>query len=175
MDGHIAVLGIHAHGDPVAVFLQHPGGKRKVRHRHAAQDAAPHAEGKIVFNAFLGADASAHLDIQPALFGQCGNGVVIGKGAVLRAVQIDDVEVLCACGQELPCLGTGILAVYGHAAVVALGQAHHLAAAQINGWKQLHHILLITPQTLSGCAGRCRRSFPGGTGCRTPCPPVPRR
>ena len=97
------------------------------------------------------------------------------KGAVLRAVQVDNVEVLCACGQELPCLGTGVLAVYGHAAVVALGQAHHLAAAQINGWKQLHHILLITPQTLSGCAGRCRRSFPGGTGCRTPCPPVPRR
>ena len=50
----------------------------------------------------------------------------------------DNVEVLCACGQELPCLGTGILAVYGHAVVIALRQAHHFAAPQVNGWKQLH-------------------------------------
>ena len=69
------------------------------------------------------------------LFGQCGNGVVIGKGAVLCAVQIDDVKVLCTRGKELARLRAGVLAVNGHAVVVALGQAHHLAAAQVNGWK----------------------------------------
>ena len=51
MDGHIAVLCVHAHGNFIAVFFQHPGGKGKIRHRHAAQDAAAHAEGKICFNA----------------------------------------------------------------------------------------------------------------------------
>ena len=236
MDGHIAILGIHANGDPVAVFFQHPGGKVKIRHRHAAQDAAAHAEGEVFFNALLGADAAAHLNIQAALLCQRGNGIVVGKSAVLRAVQIDDVQVFCPRSQKLPRLCAGVLAVDGHAVIVTLGQAHHLAAAQVNGWKQLHrktpftfkmvfglasspspstrtarvHLsqrerpwqydkvsgfakgshfggagiasamterasCLTVPQTPSRSSVRCLRSFPGGTGCHTPCPPAPHR
>ena len=135
MDGHIAVLSVHAHGNFIAVFLQHPGGKGKIRHRHAAQNAAAHAEGKVCFNAFLGADAAAHLNVQTALLCQRGNGIIVGKGAVLCAVQIDDVQIFGPRCKELPRLCAGVLAVDGHAAVVALRQAHHLAAPQVNGWK----------------------------------------
>ena len=63
MDGHIAVLGIHTHGDLFAVFAQHPGGEAEIRHRHTAEDAAPHAEGKILLDTLLGADATAHLNV----------------------------------------------------------------------------------------------------------------
>ena len=63
VDGHIAVLCIHPYGDLIAVFLQHPGGKGKIRYRHAAQDAAPHPEGEVFFDALLGTDAAAYLDV----------------------------------------------------------------------------------------------------------------
>ena len=115
--------------------MQHPGGEVKIRHGHAAEDAAAHAEREVFFNALLGADATAHLNVQTALLCQRGNGIVIGKGAVLCAVQIDDVKVFCTRGKELARLRAGVLAVDGHAVVVALRQAHHFAAPQVNGWK----------------------------------------
>ena len=135
MDGNIAVLGIHAHGDLIAVFLQHPGGKGKICHRHAAQNAAPHPEGKVFFNALLGADAAAYLDVQTALLCQRGNGIVVGKGAVLGTVQVHHMKIFCPGGHKAACLCAGVLPVNGHAVVVALCQAHHLPAAQVNGWK----------------------------------------
>ena len=135
MDGHITVLCVHTHGNFIAVFLQHPGGKVKIRHRHAAQNAAPHPEGKVFFNALLRADAAAHLNVQTALLCQRGNGIIVGKGAVLCAVQIDDVQIFGTRREELPRLGTGILAVDGHAVVVALRQPDDLAAPQVNGRK----------------------------------------
>ena len=63
MDGNKAIFGVHAHRDLIAVLLQHPGRELKIRHGHAAQDAAPHAEGEIFFDPLLGADAAAHLDV----------------------------------------------------------------------------------------------------------------
>ena len=119
----------------MAVFFQHPGCEVKIRHGHTAKDAAAHAEGKVLLDPLLGADAAAHLDVQAALLCQRGNGVIIGKGAVLRAVQIDDVEVLGTRREELPRLCAGILAVDGHAVVVALRQPDDLAAPQVNGRK----------------------------------------
>ena len=68
-------------------------------------------------------------------FGQRGDGVVVGKGAVLRAVQIDDMEVLGPGIQKSPRLCAGVFTVDGHFIVVALRQAHDVSAPQVNGWE----------------------------------------
>ena len=133
MDGNKAIFGVHAHRDLIAVLLQHPGRELKIRHGHAAQDAAPHAEGEIFFDPLLGADAAAHLDVQAALLCQCGNGVIVGEGTVFCAVQIDNVEIFCPCSHKLPRLGAGVGAVDGHFIVIALGQADDLTIPQVNG------------------------------------------
>lgn len=69
------------------------------------------------------------------LAAQCGNGVVVGKGAVLGTVQVHHMKIFCPGGHKAACLCAGVLSVNGHAVVVALCQAHHLPAAQVNGWK----------------------------------------
>ena len=135
MDRHIAVLGVHAHGNFFAVLFQHPGREVKIRHCHAAEDAPAHAQREVFFNALFGADAAAYFDIQAALLCQRGDGVVIGKGPVLCAVQIDDVEVFCPGFEKSPRLGAGVFAVDGHPVVIALRQAHDFAAPQVNGWE----------------------------------------
>ncbi len=140
MDGNKAIFGVHAHRDLIAVLLQHPGRERKIRHGHAAQDAAPHAEGEIFFDPLLGADAATHLDVQAALLCQRGNGVIVGEGTVFCAVQIDNVEIFCPCGHKLPRLGAGVGAVDGHFIVIALGQADDLTIPQVNGGIEFHDI-----------------------------------
>ena len=85
--------------------------------------------------ALLGADAAAYLDVQTALLCQRGNGVVVGKGAVLGTVQVHYMKIFCPGGHKAACLCAGVLPVNGHAVVVALCQAHHLPTAQVNGWK----------------------------------------
>ena len=135
MDRHIAVLGVHAHGYFVAILFQHPCREVKIRHCHTAEDAPAHAQREVFFNALFGADAAAYFDIQTALLCQRGDGVVIGKGSVLCAVQIDDVEVFCPGFEKSPRLGAGVFAVDGHPVVIALRQAHDFADPQVNGWE----------------------------------------
>ena len=48
---HKAIAHVHANGNFGAVFLRHAGGKIKILYGNGAQDAAPHAERKILFNA----------------------------------------------------------------------------------------------------------------------------
>ena len=135
MDGNKSIFGIHPHGDPFAVALQHPGCEIKIRHGHAAQDAAIHAQRKVFFNALLRADAAAHLNVQAALLCQRGNGSVVGKDAVLCAVQIHNVEIPGPGLHKLPGLCAGVLPVNGHTVVISLRQADNFAAPQVNGWE----------------------------------------
>ena len=82
-----------------------------------------------------GADAAAHLDVEAALPGDGPDGLEVGRRAVFGPVQVHQVE---AVGPRLPeggGLGGGVVAVDGHPAVVALGQADHPPAPQVNGWK----------------------------------------
>ena len=68
VDGNKAIFCVHAHRDLIAVLLQHPGRELKIRHGHAAQDAAPHAEGEIFFDPLLGADAPPTSMYRPPCF-----------------------------------------------------------------------------------------------------------
>jgi len=130
---HKAIAHVHANGNFGAVFLRHAGGKIKILYGNGAQDAAPHAEGKILFNAGFVTDAAADLDKQPALLSNGGNGGHVGGGVILGAVQVHHMQVLGPGGNKLPCLGGGVCIVNGHLVVIALVQAHGLPAAQING------------------------------------------
>ena len=62
-------------------------------------------------------------------------------GKVVRLTQGDYSRMTvygedpCAQAREFLAAGAKNLHVVGHAAVVALRQAHHLAAPQVNGWK----------------------------------------
>ena len=135
MDGNKSIFGIHPHGDPFAVALQHSGREIKIRHGHAAQDAATHTQRKVFFNALLRADAAAHLNVQAPLLCQRGNGSVVGKGAVLCAVQIHNVEIPGPGLHKLPGLCAGVLPVNGHTVIISLRQADNFAAPQVNGWE----------------------------------------
>ena len=86
-----------------------------------------HAERQIRLDPLFGADAATDFNVQAALFCQRGDGLVVGKGAVLGTVQIHDMEIFCPGLQELPRLGTGVFAVDGHPVVVALCQADDLS------------------------------------------------
>ena len=93
------------------------------------------SQGKTVILALLRADAAAHLDIQAPLLCQRGNGSVVGKGAVLCAVQIHNVEIPGPGLHKLPGLCTGVLPVNGHTVIISLRQADNFAASQVNGWE----------------------------------------
>ena len=77
-----AIAHVHANGNFGAVFLRHAGGKIKILYGNGAQDAAPHAEGKILFNAGFVTDAATDLDKQPALLSNGGNGGHVGGGVI---------------------------------------------------------------------------------------------
>ena len=84
-------------------------------------------------DARLVADAAADLDFEAAQLGNGGNRLQIGRGVVLGAVQIDDMQILRTRVDKLLRLGDGVCVVDGHPVVVALIKPHGLAAAQVNG------------------------------------------
>ena len=86
-----------------------------------------------MFNAGFVTDAAADLDFEAAQLGNGGNRLQIGRGVVLGAVQIDDMQILRTCVDKLLRLGDGVCVVDGHPVVVALIKPHGLAAAQVNG------------------------------------------
>mgnify|MGYP006924779426 CR=1 FL=1 len=93
----------------------------------------PAAASRLQKSTPFSALTSFHLDVQAALLCQCGNGVIVGEGAVFCAVQIDDMEMLGPRGHKLPRLGAGIGTVDSHFIVIALGQADDLTIPQVNG------------------------------------------
>ena len=133
VDSDSAVLHVNADGNLCAVFLRHFCREIEVFHGHRAQNAAVCAEVKIPLDARLVADAAANLDFEAAQLGNGGNRLQIGRGVVLGAVQIDDVQILRTCVNKLLRLGDGVCVVDGHLVVVALIEPHGLAAAQVNG------------------------------------------
>ena len=135
VDGHKAVLHVHAHGNFVAVFLRHFRRKRKVFDGHSAKDAAVDPQVQIAADALLVPDAAAHLDVQPALPGDGGDGVHVGGGVVLGAVQIDHMQEFCPGLHKGAGLRRRVGVVDGHPVIIALIQPHGLAAAQVDGRK----------------------------------------
>ena len=133
VDSDSAVLHVNADGDPCAVFLCHFCREIEVFYGHRAQNAAVRAEVKIPLDARLVADAAADLDFEAAQLGNGGNRLQIGRGVVLGAVQIDDMQILRTCVDKLLRLGDGVCVVDGHPVVIALIKPHGLAAAQVNG------------------------------------------
>ena len=118
--------------------MGHAGGEGKVLDGDGAQDTAANTQIQVLADALLGADAAAHFDVQAALFRDGGNALKIRQGAVLGAVQIDNVEIFSSGGDEISGHGAGVLAVDGHFVVIALIQADHLPAGQVDGGKNLH-------------------------------------
>ena len=108
-------------------------GKGKIFHGDRAKNAAVNAQIEILTNARLVADAAADLDFEAAQLGNGGNRLQIGRGVVLGAVQIDDMQILRTCVDKLLRLGDGVCVVDGHPVVIALIKPHGLAAAQVNG------------------------------------------
>lgn len=128
---HKAIAHVHANGNFGAVFLRHAGGKIKSFYGNGAQDAAPHAEGKISFNAGFVTDAATDLDKQPAPSLAMAYGGHVGGGVILGAVQVHHMQVLGPGGNKLPCLG-GVCIVNGHLVVTPWYRRTVLPAAQIS-------------------------------------------
>lgn len=88
-------------------------------------------------------DPAAHLDVEATLSGNGGDGVKVGQGAVLGAVQVHHMEVSGTGGDEVPGHGAGVLGVDRLFVIVSLIQADHLSAPQVNGGKNLHRPRLL--------------------------------
>ena len=73
--------------------MGHPLREVEILHRDGAQDAPAHTQIQVPADAVLVPDSAAHLDVEATLSGNGGDGVKVGQGAVLGAVQVHQMEV----------------------------------------------------------------------------------
>ena len=66
---------------------------------------------QVPADAVLVPDSAAHLDVEATLSGNGGDGVKVGQGAVLGAVQVHHMEVSGTGSDEVPGHGAGVLGV----------------------------------------------------------------
>jgi hypothetical protein len=93
---------------------------------------ARHAEIEPPLDGFAVADAAAQLHMAGKACHDALDGLGIDRAAGKAAIQIDDVEKARACLGEQHRLRGGIIAIDGRALHIPLGEAHDLAALEVD-------------------------------------------
>ena len=136
--GNFAVTRVDADGDRIAVTLCHPATESVVLVRNRTENYPPDPAGEIRLDPIFGANPAPDFAEHPTPRSRAADGVEIGKGSILCAVEIDQMQVLCTCPFEFRRLAKGIVVINGRTVVVALCQAYDFAAAYVDCGEQFH-------------------------------------
>ena len=132
LDGNPSILDIYANRDFLTVFPHHFLQKGRVLHRRCPQNHTEYACIQIGLDDFLGTDAAADLNQKPAFGYNRADGFQIGRTAVLRALQINHMEIFRPYRRKGARHCRRILAVYRFLCIIALHQTYRTAVNQIN-------------------------------------------
>ena len=134
LGGHLAVQGVDAHSDALAVAVHRGFDEGRVPESGGAQNHPAHAPVQVVGHGLHIPDAAAHLHLEIGVVHHVEDELGVLGLAVLGAVQVYHME---PAGPLLLEPQGGLQGVPGYhlgGVVVPPEQAHALALVQVDGW-----------------------------------------